>query len=155
MNDFSNNHCLPPADSSVPNLQVIRMTLLCDSAPAPITMDLTGMLPVHPPPSGYSSPSSVTFLPNPVMDVVWWCCALPLVRRHGSLIFPGAKHLTPVAAAVCVCVERLQWVCPCLREKRQLNVCLLGNIEILRWARAKVVCREGERGSSKCVCVCD
>lgn len=64
MNDFSNNHCFPPPDSSVPNLQVIRMTLLCDKAPAPITMDLTGTLPVHHPfaRSGYSSPSSVTCL---------------------------------------------------------------------------------------------
>ncbi|XP_070704324.1 rho GDP-dissociation inhibitor 3 [Pempheris klunzingeri] len=32
------------ADLSVPNVQVTRLTLLCDEAPAPITMDLTGDL---------------------------------------------------------------------------------------------------------------
>ncbi|XP_059203846.1 rho GDP-dissociation inhibitor 3 [Centropristis striata] len=33
-----------PADSSVANVQVTRLTLLCDEAPEPITMDLTGDL---------------------------------------------------------------------------------------------------------------
>ncbi|TKS91717.1 Rho GDP-dissociation inhibitor 1 [Collichthys lucidus] len=32
------------ADLSVPNVQVTRMTLLCDEAPGPLTMDLTGDL---------------------------------------------------------------------------------------------------------------
>ncbi|MGH0158592.1 UNVERIFIED_CONTAM: hypothetical protein FKN15_000316 [Acipenser sinensis] len=32
------------ADPSVPNVQVTRLTLVCDKAPAPITMDLTGDL---------------------------------------------------------------------------------------------------------------
>ncbi|XP_020502586.1 rho GDP-dissociation inhibitor 1 isoform X1 [Labrus bergylta] len=33
-----------PTDLSVPNVQVTRLTLLCDTAPEPITMDLTGDL---------------------------------------------------------------------------------------------------------------
>lgn len=33
---------LPIADPSVPNVQVTRLTLMCDQAPGPITMDLTG-----------------------------------------------------------------------------------------------------------------
>ncbi|MGH0188227.1 UNVERIFIED_CONTAM: hypothetical protein FKN15_028643 [Acipenser sinensis] len=32
------------ADPSVPNVQVTRLTLVCDKAPAPITMDLTGVV---------------------------------------------------------------------------------------------------------------
>ncbi|XP_049924293.1 rho GDP-dissociation inhibitor 3 isoform X1 [Epinephelus moara] len=32
------------ADPNVPNIQVTRLTLLCDTAPEPITMDLTGDL---------------------------------------------------------------------------------------------------------------
>lgn len=29
-------------DPSVPNVQVTRLTLMCEQAPGPITMDLTG-----------------------------------------------------------------------------------------------------------------
>ncbi|KAG5279391.1 hypothetical protein AALO_G00077290 [Alosa alosa] len=32
------------ADPTIPNLQVTRLTLMCDQAPGPITMDLTGDL---------------------------------------------------------------------------------------------------------------
>lgn len=31
-----------PADPTAPNVVVTRLTLVCDSAPGPITMDLTG-----------------------------------------------------------------------------------------------------------------
>lgn len=30
------------ADPTIPNVQVTRLTLMCDQAPGPITMDLTG-----------------------------------------------------------------------------------------------------------------
>lgn len=33
---------LNPADPTVPNVTVTRLSLVCDSAPGPITMDLTG-----------------------------------------------------------------------------------------------------------------
>lgn len=33
-------HCI--VDPSIPNVQVTRLTLMCDQAPGPITMDLTG-----------------------------------------------------------------------------------------------------------------
>lgn len=33
---------LLPADPTAPNVVVTRLTLVCDSAPGPITMDLTG-----------------------------------------------------------------------------------------------------------------
>ena len=33
---------LNPADPSAPNVTVTRLTLVCESAPGPITMDLTG-----------------------------------------------------------------------------------------------------------------
>ncbi|NXO47344.1 GDIR3 inhibitor, partial [Aramus guarauna] len=33
-------------DASVPNVQVTRLTLMCEQAPGPITMDLTGVLEV-------------------------------------------------------------------------------------------------------------
>lgn len=115
MNDFSNNHCLPPADSSVPNLQVIRMTLLCDSAPAPITMDLTGTLPVHPPPSGYSSPSSVAFLPNPVVDVVL-CVASRTATRITDIPWSKASHPS-CCCSLCMCGKTAMGVSTLEREE--------------------------------------
>lgn len=38
------NSCFPSADPSVSNIQVTRLTLLCDEAPAPMVLDLTGAL---------------------------------------------------------------------------------------------------------------
>ena len=35
-------------DASVPNVQVTRLTLMCEQAPGPITMDLTGEQWGHP-----------------------------------------------------------------------------------------------------------
>ena len=34
--------CRLSLDASVPNVQVTRLTLMCEQAPGPITMDLTG-----------------------------------------------------------------------------------------------------------------
>lgn len=34
--------CCLSLDASVPNVQVTRLTLMCEQAPGPITMDLTG-----------------------------------------------------------------------------------------------------------------
>lgn len=34
--------CLLSLDASVPNVQVTKLTLMCEQAPGPITMDLTG-----------------------------------------------------------------------------------------------------------------
>ncbi|XP_042168887.1 rho GDP-dissociation inhibitor 3-like, partial [Oncorhynchus tshawytscha] len=40
------------ADLTIPNVQVTRLTLMCDQAPGPITMDLSGKyhssIPIHP-----------------------------------------------------------------------------------------------------------
>uniref|UniRef100_UPI001EAED9E6 rho GDP-dissociation inhibitor 2-like n=1 Tax=Oncorhynchus gorbuscha TaxID=8017 RepID=UPI001EAED9E6 len=40
------------ADLTIPNVQVTRLTLMCDQAPGPITMDLSGkyhsFIPIHP-----------------------------------------------------------------------------------------------------------
>lgn len=40
--------CFPSPDPSVSNVQVIRLTLLCDEAPAPIVLDLTGIISLSP-----------------------------------------------------------------------------------------------------------
>lgn len=34
--------CCLSLDASVPNVQVTKLTLMCEQAPGPITMDLTG-----------------------------------------------------------------------------------------------------------------
>ena len=40
--------CRLSLDASVPNVQVTRLTLMCEQAPGPITMDLTGERWGHP-----------------------------------------------------------------------------------------------------------
>lgn len=156
MNDFSNNHCLPPQTVLCPISRWSEwpcfVTRLQHQSPWTWQVRF---------PSIHPSTSFRLFFSFQCSSPPWPSCGrgvvvLPLARRHRPLIFPGAKHLTPVAAAVCVCVERLQWVCPRLREKRRLNVCLPGNIEIFTVGEGEsgVQGRRG-RGGSKCVRLCD
>lgn len=81
-----------------------------------------------------------------------WCEATIFSLK---LLCSGARHPIPLCCSSCA--ERLQWVCPCLREERQLNVCLVSSIDIFPWVQARATGGEGgnEGSVSLCVCMCE
>lgn len=85
-----------------------------------------------------------------------WCgAATPLlpVWWHKSLACPGARHLTP-AVLHFMCRKTAVGVFMLKKEERQLNVCLVGSIDIFPWVQEKATYREGELGGCNFVCVC-